>query len=88
MYKNLSFLYIIDKFLNRDINPYLFLNTKPHLLWCPDAFHLLKLSRYRVVGNILSMSFNIDKKLNKIKELKNCSKILIQIALNQKKCIK
>jgi hypothetical protein len=60
----------MNKFLTRDINPYLFLNTKPHLLWCPDAFHLLKLSRYRVVGNILSMSFNIDKKLIKIKELK------------------
>jgi hypothetical protein len=61
---------VLEKFCTRNINPYLFLNTKPQLLWCSDAYHLLKLNRYKIVGNILSISFNIDKKLIKIKELK------------------
>lgn len=49
----------------------MFLKTTPKLLWCPDCLHLLKLSRYRIVGNVLSLAFKTNDNLIKLQDLKH-----------------
>jgi hypothetical protein len=36
----------------------------------PDCLHLLRLSRYRIVGNVLSLVFKTNDNLIKLKDLR------------------
>jgi Pyruvate/2-oxoacid:ferredoxin oxidoreductase delta subunit len=49
--KTKTFEFIMKRVLNQDQSPYELLNTRPTLRYCPDAQHLLKNSKYRVIAH-------------------------------------
>ena len=78
--KKRCFEFLMSQFLYKDIDPYNVLRTVPMLLWCPDALHGQKLQKYKVLNNLLSLSFRLDGNYINIDEISKlfpfCDKVL------------
>lgn len=50
------------RFNDGNRNPYTLIYDNDGFLWCPDAFHLLKIQRNRIVNNTICPGFSLQRK--------------------------